>query len=205
MAKIPKRVLKIAQGLKHGQPPRRFRVRAILKWFGASKRGSSILSEVQATLANVGLKTEPALDEAGIDDPVRFVQISGSQPSVLPYAPEGDPASDQVAASVTPTHGNEQLAGGTLDAGDDDELEADQEEEQPTTKPDDRPVTSQISDWTISSLRDKLDRGQLALQPKFQREYVWATRPELPSRLIESILLEIPIPRSTLARLQKDA
>ena len=43
-------------------------------------------------------------------------------------------------------------------------------------------------------LRDKLDRGQLVLQPKFQREYVWNTKPELPSRLIESLLLEIPIP-----------
>jgi hypothetical protein len=194
MAKIPKRVLKIAQGLKHGQPPRRFRVRAILKWFGASRRGSAILSEVQAILANVGLKTEPALDEAGIDDQVSFVHTSESQPAVLPHAPEGDPTSDHVATSVTPTNGKEPLGGGTLDAGDDDELEADQDEEQPATKPDDRPVTSQISDWTISSLRDKLDRGQLALQPKFQREYVWATKPELPSRLIESILLEIPIP-----------
>src|SRR5208282_4640712 len=107
MAKIPNQVLKIAQGLKHGQPPRKFRVRAILKWFGASKRGSSILSEVQATLANVGLKTEPALDEVGIDDPVRFVQISESQPPVLPHAPEGEPTSYQVATSVTPIDGNE--------------------------------------------------------------------------------------------------
>ena len=39
-----------------------------------------------------------------------------------------------------------------------------------------------------------MDRGLLHLQPKFQREYVWALRPELPSRLIESVLLEIPIP-----------
>ena len=61
-------------------------------------------------------------------------------------------------------------------------------------RPDDRPVTSQSSDWTISALRDKLDRGLLLLQPKFQREYVWSLRPELPSRLIESLLLEIPIP-----------
>jgi hypothetical protein len=34
----------------------------------------------------------------------------------------------------------------------------------------------------------------LHLQPTFQREYVWKLRPELPSRLIESLLLEIPIP-----------
>ena len=39
-----------------------------------------------------------------------------------------------------------------------------------------------------------MDRGLLLLQPKFQREYVWSLRPELPSRLIESLLLEIPIP-----------
>jgi hypothetical protein len=46
----------------------------------------------------------------------------------------------------------------------------------------------------LSTLRDKLDRGQLELQPTYQREYVWKLRPELPSRLIESLLLEIPIP-----------
>jgi hypothetical protein len=161
--------------------------------FGASRRGSSILSEVQATLANIGLKTEPSLDKVDIDDPVRFVQISESEPSILPHVPEDQATPDEVTTSVPPTNGDAQAAAsGTLDAG--DELEADQGEEQATTKPDDRPVTSQISDWTISSLRDKLDRGLLALQPKFQREYVWATKPELPSRLIESILLEIPIP-----------
>lgn len=53
---------------------------------------------------------------------------------------------------------------------------------------------SQPHDWTVYSLRDKLDRGQLELQPTYKREYVWKLRPELPSRLIESLLLEIPIP-----------
>ena len=76
----------------------------------------------------------------------------------------------------------------------DDYLEPEPEDEQPITRPDDRPVTSPRPDWTISALRDKLDRGLLNLQPKFQREYVWALRPELPSRLIKSVLLGIPIP-----------
>ena len=58
-----------------------------------------------------------------------------------------------------------------------DQLEPEPEEDQPIAKIDDRPVTSQSSDWTISALRDKLDRGQLDLQPKFQREYVWNSRP----------------------------
>ncbi|PYV74131.1 MAG: DUF262 domain-containing protein, partial [Acidobacteria bacterium] len=90
--------------------------------------------------------------------------------------------------------GNDNGSNGASDAVSEDQLEPEPEEEAPVLKPDDRPVTSQSSDWTISALRDKLDRGQLDLQPKFQREYVWNLRPELPSHLIESLLLEIPIP-----------
>jgi len=41
----------------------------------------------------------------------------------------------------------------------------------------------------------------LDLQPYFQREYVWKLKPELPSRLIEFILLEIPIPPLYFGRL----
>jgi hypothetical protein len=74
-----------------------------------------------------------------------------------------------------------------------DLLEPEDETSVPT-KADDRPVSSQPHDWTLSTLRDKLDRGQLELQPTYQREYIWKLRPELPSRLIESLLLEIPIP-----------
>ena len=59
---------------------------------------------------------------------------------------------------------------------------------------DDRPVSSQPNDWNISTLRDKYERGQVDLQPHYQREYVWELKPELPSRLIESLLLEIPVP-----------
>src|SRR5437764_11990831 len=49
-------------------------------------------------------------------------------------------------------------------------------------------------DWTISALRDRVERNKINLQPHYQREYVWELKPELPSRLIESILLEIPVP-----------
>ncbi|MBV9708674.1 MAG: DUF262 domain-containing protein, partial [Chloroflexi bacterium] len=59
---------------------------------------------------------------------------------------------------------------------------------------DDKPVSSQPFDWTISTLREKIERGQIDLNPAYQRNYVWGRSPELPSRLIESLLLEIPIP-----------
>lgn len=83
---------------------------------------------------------------------------------------------------------------GTTAATTEDQLEPENGDEILIAKPDDRPVTSQIRDWTISALTGILDRGKLELQPHFQREYVWSLRPELPSRLIESLLLDIPIP-----------
>jgi uncharacterized protein DUF262/HNH endonuclease len=190
MAKIPKRVFEIAKELKDGQRPRKFRVRAILKWFGATRRGSSILSDIQITLATVGLATEPSLNQAGIDDLVRFVVLSKTESTILNDEPVTVPTTD--SEQSTATSANERSTNSSLERN--EELEAEQDEEETITKPDDRPVTSQSSDWTISSLRDKLDRGQLDLQPKFQREYVWNSKPELPSRLIESLLLEIPIP-----------
>lgn len=46
------------------------------------------------------------------------------------------------------------------------------------------------ADFTVNSLVDKINRGKLNLQPKFQREYVWSVRTA--SKLIESLLLNVP-------------
>ncbi len=79
--------------------------------------------------------------------------------------------------------------------------ELEPELEEVPSETDARPVSSQPHDWTISALRDKFDRGQIDLQPHYQREYVWEQKPELPSRLIESLLLQIPIPPLYFVRL----
>jgi hypothetical protein len=82
----------------------------------------------------------------------------------------------------------------------DDYLEPEGDNE-PQAPDDARPVVSKPADWTITSLREKWDGGLLDLQPAFQRQYVWQLKPELPSRLIESVLLEIPIPPLYFGRL----
>jgi hypothetical protein len=195
MDEMPKRIIEVAQQLKAGQTPRRYTVRAVLKWFGASRRGANVLSDVKIALADLGLQTDPVFEEAGIDELVRFVlaspaTASGNGSTVAP-AEQASQSAEAESSLSTLASGNGDDA---TEAVSEDHLEPEPEEESSTVKPDDRPVTSQSSDWTISALRDKLDRGQLDLQPKFQREYVWSLRPELPSRLIESLLLEIPIP-----------
>lgn len=74
-------------------------------------------------------------------------------------------------------------------------------EEEPVSQHDERPVISRSTDWAIAVLRDMYDQGKLDLQPRYQREYVWELKPELPSRLIESLLLEIPIPPIYLGKI----
>ena len=199
MQKAPYQVIEMVQKLQTGQPSRRFKVRAILKWFGAKRRGDTILAEVLSTLANHGLTTVPSFDQPELDDYVRFALVSATDSDGNLSAVSGDTSTlKEPPSSPEPNHGEEVINGAIHEAealpASEDQLEPENGDEAPVVKPDDHPVTSQICDWTISALTDKLDRGLLDLQPLFQREYVWATRPELPSRLIESLLLKIPIP-----------
>ena len=183
MNEMPERITTIAQELKEGQRPRKFRVRAILKWFGASRRGANVLSDIKMALATFGLDTDPAIDEAGINDRVKFVlssvPLGSSKEKPDAYSTEAplSARSDLTSSALTTlTDGAQNGQVGEV-AASEDQLEPEPEDEQLIVKPDDRPVISQSSDWTISALRDKLDRGQLDLQPKFQREYVWALSP----------------------------
>lgn len=59
---------------------------------------------------------------------------------------------------------------------------------------DEKPITTTSHDWTVGVLNQWYRRDKIDLQPKFQREFVWSSKPELRSRLIESFLLDIPIP-----------
>jgi hypothetical protein len=47
MNTIPKRVLEIAERLRAGEDVRRHKVRAILKWFGAERRGPKIIADMR--------------------------------------------------------------------------------------------------------------------------------------------------------------
>jgi len=75
-----------------------------------------------------------------------------------------------------------------------EELEfEDQEEEQPTEiMPKERRVYSDKPDRSIFELYRQYQKGNLELRPEFQRLQVWDNAKS--SRLIESVLLEVPIP-----------
>ena len=62
---------------------------------------------------------------------------------------------------------------------------------------DDRKIIWQAKDWSIREFKTMEEDGDLVLQPDYQRNYVMdATKA---SRLIESIMMEVPIPVVYLA------
>lgn len=71
-----------------------------------------------------------------------------------------------------------------IDAQDSDELEIPKEGS--------RKVFTEQGDPEIDSLHNKFKRGILDIQPDFQRHFVWDSGKS--SRLIESVLLDIPLP-----------
>jgi len=60
-----------------------------------------------------------------------------------------------------------------------------------------RRVYSDKSDPTIQGLYRRFQKGRLILQPDFQRGYIWDDAKA--SRLVESVLLEVPIPNFYLS------
>ncbi len=206
MPQIPSRVFEIVQQLRENKRPRRATVRKVLKWFDSARRGANVVAEIEKTLALAGLRTEPPFAEASIDQPLRFILCSsGNKEAVkideailvsMPGSLEPAGAKNTSAAAERDTTGSGNHSIGVHNGAytSPDFLEPDVDEAPTPGKTDQRPVSSQPHDWTISVLRDKWERNLLNLQPAYQREYVWKLKPELPSRLIESLLLEIPIP-----------
>lgn len=68
----------------------------------------------------------------------------------------------------------------------------DAEDETPLEIPPRRRVNTDKQDLPVETLHTWVKRGKLNLQPDFQRYFVW--NKSKASRLIESLLLDIPLP-----------
>jgi len=66
------------------------------------------------------------------------------------------------------------------------------------TSPESREVITQHYDLVVNSLMDQIRSDDIVLRPSFQRGYVWSN--PMASRLLESILLNVPIPACYLSQ-----
>ena len=84
--------------------------------------------------------------------------------------------------------------------GNDDELEIG-EYEIPINE---RKVIVDKTDPDIDDICRRIDKGKLIARADFQRNYVWESKPEIKSKLIESVLLNIPIPVIYTAQIEEE-
>ena len=86
-------------------------------------------------------------------------------------------------------------------------LEEEGEDEAPRPElliaPKDRKLVAQPFDFIVGSLEEQIKIGQLILQDEYQRRQIWDQRKA--SRLIESLLLNVPIPVCYFAELEDGA
>src|SRR5438874_2172043 len=75
-----------------------------------------------------------------------------------------------------------------------------EQEEEPSPQLDPALVSQAVvaaTDWTTETLINQLRRGNIALNPRFQRRDAWTT--DRKSRFVESLILGLPIPQIVLA------
>ncbi|GAH69079.1 unnamed protein product, partial [marine sediment metagenome] len=72
------------------------------------------------------------------------------------------------------------------------DLEEEEEDENPNLLKNGKKVYTQAIDYDLETLNNKIENGKINPNPDFQRRYVWDNKKA--SRLIESFLLDIPIP-----------
>ena len=82
-----------------------------------------------------------------------------------------------------------------------EQFEPEEEDERPALKIEGRDIKlfTHPYDFTVRALKDQVDDGTLVLADKFQRRRVWDEAKS--SRLIESLLLNMPIPVCYFAEL----
>jgi hypothetical protein len=84
-----------------------------------------------------------------------------------------------------------------LDASNGDEVPEDEYSE-PLHLQGERRLITQPYDYSIQQLVDEIARGKIRLDIEYQRQYVWDDGKA--SRLVESLLLNVPIPVCLLRR-----
>ncbi|WP_369064854.1 DUF262 domain-containing protein [Burkholderia gladioli] len=93
------------------------------------------------------------------------------------------------------------MANGQINLIDDDEVvPSDQQEAEDDLYPEKSRISDAVlfnTDWTVETLFRQIDKGNINLDPKFQRREAWDV--DRKSKFIESILCNFPIPNVVLA------
>lgn len=142
--------------------------RLVASHVGVVEPASGVVAAAKQVFAELG--------EEWDDD---YLEEDGSQPSIEAYT--------TLLATLSPQDGTPQESSQATDAEDDEE-----ESEGVGTLPNELSFSVYPSQPEIATLIEQIRDGRLVIDPDWQRHYVWKLKKQ--RRLIESILLGLPIP-----------
>ena len=172
---VRKRLHSIADELAATGTSRRTSVRKLLSWFDFQRRGEWVVYTVRQALKEAGIRTKPDfgdVDDVGFDSFVQF-ELDPSESDRQDGQPER------------------------------------QEEADGETEPDGLDTTAPWIDYPLDGLLIRsetrtvhgvfrwIEKGFYVMNPDFQRDFVWNVDKQ--SRLIESVIMRIPLPVFYLA------
>jgi hypothetical protein len=76
VTEVPPQILEIAERLRRNERLKRRSIQTLLKWFGAARRGTVVVSEIRAALLSTGLETDPDFAQGTVNDYITF-HLSG--------------------------------------------------------------------------------------------------------------------------------
>lgn len=178
---LPEQLRKVAEEVTRTGRPRTTTARTLLGWFGYERRGRNVVPAIRKALEKTGLQTEPEFDDidsVGVDTLLKltadFKQVS-TEPSSSGIDSDGRKSSD-----LTDQNGIEGLdEGGSWGDYPIDDLLIRQETR------------------TVYETVRRINKGFCVMNPEFQRDIVWEEAQQ--SKLIESVIMRIPIPVFYLA------
>lgn len=204
---IPREIDALASRLQNGQRVKRITVRRLLRLFDAERRGVQKVQEIRNALNSLNLETYPDFEHAWIDS---TIMIRLKEPTLSNAESDVPDLAAQNGIETQHETNGLQNGGGVdpseemVDAVSDDdtdqsdpENEDDENEEvsvrEPITEPfDPTQIRIETKQLSLDSLISRMQNHEIILQPEFQRNEVWKRAAQ--SRLIESLLIRIPIP-----------
>ena len=179
---VRQKLLSIADELVSGASSPRTSVRNLLSWFGFQRRGEWTVYAVRQALQEAGLRTIPDVghvDEVGFDSFVEF---------------KLDPSRNDRQDGEPDRKDDES------DLGEDPNLDEELEGLDPSAPWGDYPLDGLLirsETRTVHGVFRRIEQGFYVMNPDFQRDFIW--KPYRQSRLIESVIMRIPLPVFYLA------
>ena len=179
--RVPEELRQVAAEAARTGRPRRAKVRTLLGWFGHERRGEKVVRTIRSALEETRLRTEPEFDDhakVGMDTYLKLIadsDLAGLQPAegVL-QSGENQPMGPVGAKEIE----------GLEDSGSWGDYPIDD-------------LLIRQETRTVYEVVRRINKAFYVMNPDFQRDIVWEEAQQ--SRLIESVIMRIPLPVFYLA------